>query len=175
MSVRTTVKIFRFLTIVAFALMINLPAQSISKETVVIGKSGYPVPRFVSLAKETVNVRTGPDRQYPIKWVFKRKGLPVKIIAEYGEWRKFIDSEGASGWIWGSLVSSRRTALVLDRNLALYESADKESDVTVVAEGGVIGRLLECRKQWCKIDIQGFKGWALRTSLWGTLEGEELD
>ena len=144
-------------------------------EKVVIGKSGYPVPRFVSLAKDTVNVRTGPDRQYPIKWVFKRKGLPVKVVAEYGEWRKFIDSEGATGWIWGSLVSSRRTALVLDQNLALYEKPDRESDVTVVAEGGVIGELLECEKGWCRLDIQGFKGWARQDSLWGTLNQEELD
>ncbi|WP_417316609.1 SH3 domain-containing protein [Emcibacter sp.] len=156
-------------------LMCILVTPAGANEQVALGKSGYPVPRFVSLAKDTVNVRTGPDRQYPIKWVFKKKGLPVKVIAEYGEWRKFVDSEGATGWVWGALVSSRRTALVLDQNLALYEKANRDSDVSVVAEGGVIGELLECRKDWCRLDIQGFRGWAHRKSIWGTLEGEELD
>ncbi|MFC7048098.1 SH3 domain-containing protein [Emcibacter nanhaiensis] len=165
----------KLLALLLCALVIVCPATAPAKEKVVIGKSGYPVPRFVSLAKDTVNVRTGPDRQYPIKWIFKRRGLPVKVVAEYGEWRKFIDSEGATGWIWGSLVSSRRTVLILDQNLALYEKPDRESDVTVVAEGGVIGELLECESGWCRLDIQGFKGWTRQDSLWGTLEGEELD
>jgi len=144
-------------------------------EKIITGKSGYPVPRYVSLAKNTVNVRTGPDGKYPIIWVFKKSGLPVKVIAEYKDWRKIVDSEGASGWIWGPLLASRRTGLIIAERQPLLKSPEKGQPVAVIAEAGVIGKIRHCRKGWCELDINGFRGWLRQSLFWGTLDGEILD
>ena len=74
--------------------------------------TGLPVPRFVSLGADRVNVRFGPGKQYPINWVFARKDLPVEIVAEFDTWRKIRDFDGEEGWIHSSLLSSRRTIMV---------------------------------------------------------------
>ena len=76
------------------------------------GPSGLPLPRFVSLKAERVNVRSGPNKDNDVNWVYTRVGLPVEIIAEYDNWRRIRDWEGAEGWVLHSLLSGRRTALV---------------------------------------------------------------
>lgn len=154
-------------------ILMCFPAHA--KEKTVVGKSGYLVPRYVSLAKNTVNVRTGPDGKYPIIWVFKKAGLPVKVIAEYKDWRKIVDSEGATGWIWGPLLSSKRTGLIIARRQTLLKGPDNVHPAAVIAEAGVVGKILTCKKNWCRLDINGFKGWLKQGSFWGTLNGETLD
>lgn len=150
-------------------------ANHAAAETVVRGKSGYLVPRFVSLARDKVFVRTGPDRKYPIRWTFQRKKLPVKVTAEYEDWRKIIDSEGATGWIWAPLLSSRRTALILNDTQPLLVGPEETEKTSVIAEEGVIGRLFECDGKWCRMEVGGFKGWLLQTKIWGALDGENFD
>jgi len=149
--------------------------SAMARENTTLGKSGYPVPRYVSLARDTVNVRTGPDGKYPIIWVFKKAGLPVKVIAEYKDWRKIVDSEGAQGWIWGPLLSSKRTALIINEEQVLLKNPAKDETVAVIAESGVIGKIKECNDGWCELDVDGFKGWLEQPDFWGTLDGEILD
>ena len=68
-------------------------------------ETGLPVPRFVTLRADEVNLRTGPGEQYPIEWIYVRAGLPVEIIAEFGNWRRIRDFEGIEGWVFHSLLS----------------------------------------------------------------------
>ncbi len=131
-------------------------------------ETGLPLPRFVSLAAEPANVRTGPGVRYPIEWVFKRKGLPVEIIAEYELWRKIRDSDDAVGWVHKRLLSGRRTVLVGgDSMQVLLEQPETGAKTVTLAEPGVVARLLECRGLWCRIDAAGREGWIPRASLWG--------
>ena len=74
--------------------------------------SGLPVPRFVSLKSDKVNVRAGPTKDHDVAWVYNRAGLPVEVTAEFENWRRIRDWEGAEGWVYHSLLSGRRTALV---------------------------------------------------------------
>ncbi|PCJ34818.1 MAG: hypothetical protein COA93_04160 [Alphaproteobacteria bacterium] len=152
----------------------NTSPEVILQEKTILGPSGYLIPRYVSLAKNTVNVRTGPNGNYPIIWVFKKAGLPVKVIAEYKDWRKIVDSEGARGWVWGPLVSSKRNALIISDQQALLKQPTMGQPVSVIAEAGVIGKIKICREGWCKIDVNGFKGWLRQSVFWGTLRGEVL-
>ncbi len=73
--------------------------------------SGLPVPRYVSLKSDHVNVRAGPTKDNDVAWVYTRSGLPVEITAEFENWRRVRDSEGAEGWVYHSLLSGRRTAV----------------------------------------------------------------
>ena len=77
-----------------------------------LGKSGLPVPRFVSLKAGRVNVRVGPGEDYKVAWVFTRPALPVEIIQEFDTWRRIRDSDGSVGWVFHSLLSGKRTAVV---------------------------------------------------------------
>ncbi len=88
-------------------------AEDSSKHAALEGaKSGQPLPRFVSLKSDKVNVRKGPATDQAIVWVFSRAGLPVEVIAESDNWRRVRDSEGADGWVFHSLLSARRTVLI---------------------------------------------------------------
>ena len=105
--------------------------------------SGLPVPRFVSLKADKVNMHIGPAKTYEVKWVYQRAGLPVEITAEFENWRRIRDADGAEGWVYHSLLSGRRTGLVIakakDVLVPLYEKADVESAVVAKLEPGVLG------------------------------------
>lgn len=166
----------RFICLITSLMLLALTGfAAAAKEKTVVGKSGLLVPRYVSLAKKTVNVRTGPDGKYPITWIFKKRHLPIKIIAEYENWRKIVDSEGATGWIWGPLLSSKRTALIIAEQQSLLKGPDPDQPVAVIAEAGVIGKIRRCTGGWCELDLNGFRGWLKQGSFWGTLDGENLN
>ena len=106
--------------------------------------TGLPVPRFVSLRRDEVNVRFGPGKQYPINWVFTRRGIPVEIIAEFGNWRKIRDYEGVEGWINAGLLEGQRTIMIQGTTRDLKRTADAKARVVLKAQPGVIGRLFDC-------------------------------
>jgi SH3-like domain-containing protein len=133
-----------------------------------------PIPRFVSLRSGEVNLRTGPGTNYPVDWVFVRRGLPVEIIAEFDVWRKIRDWQGTVGWVHQSMLDGRRTARITgaDRELR-SEPADDAAIVARVAPG-VIGRLLECEASWCELDTEGYRGWLKRDEFWGAYPDEKV-
>jgi SH3-like domain-containing protein len=134
--------------------------------------TGLPMPRFVSLGADRVNVRFGPGKQYPIDWVYARKGLPVEIIAEFDTWRKVRDYEEQEGWVHSSLLSSRRTIMVTGEIRELRRTPDPNARVVLRAEPGVVGSLFDCEENWCRIEIEGRRGWLQRSEFWGTRPGE---
>lgn len=138
--------------------------------------TGQPLPRFVSLSASIVNMRTGPGEQHPVVWVYRREGLPVKVIAEFYQWRKVIDHEGAVGWIKSNLLSNRRKLLVTGKGPAdIKRNAAVEARIVALAEPGAIGNLQTCDTAWCLIDLGRAEGWISRAQIWGLLEGEKLN
>lgn len=137
--------------------------------------TGLPLPRFASLAADEVNVRAGPGRRYPVNWRFVRKGLPVMIVAEFEVWRKIRDADGAEGWVHRSLLSGRRTALIVNGLTHLHAKPDSQAPVTVIAEPGVHGRLRECRPGWCEMEVESYTGWIRRQNIFGALDEEVFD
>ena len=129
--------------------------------------TNLPLPRYVSLKTSEGNARRGPGLTHRIDWVFSRAGMPLRVTAEYENWRRIEDAEGAGGWVHYSLLSGTRTALVTDALLDLRAAPLANATVILQAEAGVIARLLECRPDWCRVTIGGEKGWASKTSLWG--------
>ncbi len=134
--------------------------------------SGLPVPRFVSLAADEVNVRTGPGKRYPVGWIYVRQGLPMMVIDEYEDWRRVMDSDGAVGWVHKALLSGRRTALVSGATRPLFQEPDPTSQLVLLAEPEVQGRLLSCKPAWCQLEIDGRRGWMQRAHIFGVLNDE---
>ncbi len=134
--------------------------------------SGLPIPRFVSLKAAEVNVRSGPGTRYPIVWVYRRERLPVEVVEEFDYWRKIRDVEGASGWVHKQMLDGARTVLTLPGMHTLYAQPDTSAKPQMKAEGGVVGALLECSLQWCRVQISGRKAWIARRALYGLARDE---
>ena len=141
--------------------------------------AALPVPRFVSLKSDKVNVRKGPSTDQAIVWVFSRAGLPVEVIAESDNWRRVRDSEGADGWVFHSLLSARRTALITpwskgDERVPLYSSNSTGSRAVAELQSGVLGNVLSCDGEWCNVSVDDYSGYVQQDKLWGVYKGEEV-
>jgi SH3-like domain-containing protein len=137
-----------------------------------VGASGLPLPRYVSLNVDEVNVRTGPGRQYPIRFVLVRRDLPVRIEDEFDTWRQIVDAEGDEGWVHSSLLASKRTVQVMGHIQDLKRSPEADARVVLRAEPGVLGDLVECQNRWCEVTIDERRGWIEASALWGLLPEE---
>jgi SH3-like domain-containing protein len=141
--------------------------------------TGLQLPRFASLKTDRVNLREGPSKDHPTKWVFQRAGLPVEITAEFETWRKVRDSEGAEGWVLHSLLSGRRTALVAPwkhgETFKLFVRASDSSDIAATLQSGVLGDIRTCDGHWCRIEGEGFDGYIQQTNLWGVYPGDRVE
>jgi SH3-like domain-containing protein len=141
--------------------------------------SGLPIPRYVSLKSDHVNVRAGPTKDNDVAWVYTRAGLPVEITAEFENWRRVRDSEGAEGWVYHSMLSGRRTAVVTmksrDELAPLYDRADPGSAVAARLQAGVVTQVKKCTNGWCRIIGNGFDGWIEQQRLWGVYADEKVE
>ena len=138
--------------------------------------SGLPLPRFVSLKRDEVRVRRGPSREYSVAWVYHVRGLPVEVVAEFGNWRRIRDADGSEGWVLRTLLSGWRTAMVAPWNksglLALRDAPDGR--VIAKVKSGVIGKLKKCDGRWCLLAIEGVEGWIEQDALWGVYPDEKF-
>ncbi|MDT8342881.1 MAG: SH3 domain-containing protein [Thermohalobaculum sp.] len=133
-----------------------------------------PLPRYVSLRSSRINVRRGPGQVYRIDWVFRRAGLPVRIVDEYGDWRRIVDADDAGGWVYHSLLSGRRTVLITSPMAELRDEPAATAPVAARAEQGVVARLIDCEPDWCEIEAGDVSGWVRKDALWGVEPGETL-
>lgn len=150
-----------------------------STEVKGLGPSGLPVPRFVSLKTDIVNVRRGPSSEHEVAWVFRRKGLPVEIIAEFEHWRRIRDSEGEEGWVYQSLLAGNRTAIVepwkKGATVALRSKPETSAAAVAMLRSGVVAEVEQCTGQWCELTVDGYEGWIDQATLFGVYPGEKLD
>jgi SH3-like domain-containing protein len=141
--------------------------------------SGLPVPRFVSLKSDRVNVRAGPNKDQDVRWVYTRAGMPVEITAEFENWRRIRDWEGAEGWVYHSLLSGRRSAVVVPKSkeelVPLYDSSSTASAVVAKLQSGVLGTLKTCDGKWCRLTAKDFDGWIEQERLWGAYPNEKVE
>ncbi|MEM7499254.1 MAG: SH3 domain-containing protein [Pseudomonadota bacterium] len=134
--------------------------------------TNLPLPRYVSLRSDEINVRRGPGLEYRMDWVFRRAGLPVRVIGEYRDWRQIVDSDNASGWVYHSLLTGRRTVLVTAARARLLKAPEEDAPLRAEAESGVVADLRQCERHWCEIDAGDVVGWVPKEKLWGVDRGE---
>ncbi len=137
--------------------------------------TNLPLPRFVSLKGSEGNARRGPGLTHRIDWVFTRAGMPLKITAEFENWRRVEDHEGAGGWVHYSLLSGVRSVLVTLDMAELRDAPSSEATVVAQAEMGVIGRVQACTADWCRVALDGQRGWVQKAALWGVKPDEQID
>lgn len=112
-------------------------------------------------------MRNGPGKRYPVKWTYQRKGLPIKIVNEYQQWRKIEDHEGIGGWMHKSVLSGTRNALIRENDVMLRDDPGEGSSASLKLMKNVIVHLEGCRKEWCEISYKNHNGWVPVSLLWG--------
>jgi SH3-like domain-containing protein len=141
--------------------------------------SALPVPRFVSIKADRVNVRGGPDKDHDVSFIFTRVGWPVEITAEFEDWRRIRDSDGSEGWVYHSLLSGKRMAAVQLKEQAdlapVRAEPDPKSPVMARLEVGVLGTVKACTGSWCRLVGKGFDGWVEQDDLWGVYPNEKIE
>jgi SH3-like domain-containing protein len=154
-----------------------LPAFALAETHPMLRHSGLPIPRFVTLKSSEINLRVGPGRDYPILWVYTRKGYPMEVISEFGHWRKLQDKEGTQGWVHAQLLSGERAAIMQTENakqlIPIYADASSTSRLVMEAESGALLHLLSCQAQWCELRAdEAHKGWAEKRYIWGVYKDD---
>jgi len=124
---------------------------------------------FLSLKNEQVNLRIGPSLEYPIKLIYKKKYLPVKILDKSYEWYKIIDFYNNSGWIHTSQLSKKKSAIILKNGFVIYKKPTIYSEPIALVEKGRLVLIQKCKKKWCKINSINFTGWINKKVLWGKI------
>ena len=141
--------------------------------------SGLPLPRFVSMTAARANLRKGPGRQYPIAWILQRRHLPVEIIGEFEHWRKIRERSGEVGWVHKTMLSGKRMGLVIGNSktgeLTPAYAGPEVGKPVLMAEGGAIGAISQCKGDWCAIRFEKAEGWMRREELWGVYPGEMIE
>jgi SH3-like domain-containing protein len=133
-----------------------------------LAQSQQKTPYWASIEEPEARMRTGPSTEFPVKWVYKRQNLPVKVVAVHSVWRKVEDPDGDQGWMHVRLLSPKRTAVVTGGGTgALREAPQETARIAWRVEAGVVGRIDECEKGWCRFENAGRFGYIESDRLWG--------
>lgn len=145
--------------LLAFLLIVAAPLAAQERE----------VPYWASIKTEKLNLRAGPGRDYPVRWVYYRVGLPLKVVRVHEGWRLVRDPAGDEGWVTANLLSKDRGGIVIGQGLAAIREAPRSTaKIKWNAEPGVVGRVEECENGWCQFDVGGRAGFVRADRLWGS-------
>ena len=151
---------YYFVTIVTFFLIFFHINNSLANENA----------NFLSLKKNEVNERVGPSKDYPIKFTYKKKYLPLQILDKFENWKKIKDFENNSGWIHTSLLSKKKSAINIKNNSILYKKPTIFSEPIAKLETGRLVLIKKCKVKWCKITSEKYTGWIKKNYLWGKIK-----
>ena len=133
-------------------------------------------PYWASIASGEAMMRTGPGRNYPGIWLYKRRDLPIRVVQTYPNWRKIVDPGGQQGWMLVTLLSDRRTAMVKAGSPRdIHVRGEANAPVRYRAEAGVVGRIEQCDGSWCRFQVGKREGYIAQADIWGVGDGETFD
>ena len=161
---------FSIFLLINFIIYSNNALSNSKEPKVSINGSGLKIPRIVSLKTSLTYMRSGPGKEFPIKFELKQKGHPLKIIAEYNNWRKVITFNNISGWVHTQLLSSVRTGLIT-KTTFLKKIPSNSSNSLAKLLPNLLINIIICRENWCKIEIVKSKvyvGWVQSETIWGS-------
>ena len=124
---------------------------------------------FLSLKKDKVNVRYGPNLKSPIKYVYKKINLPIKQIDKKENFRRIIDLKNNSGWIHISQLKQINSIIPLNDKILFQEPSNFSKPLAKIKKGRIL-IVKKCNENWCQIKTSKFKGWIKNTDIWGKIK-----
>ena len=135
-----------------------------------INGSGLKIPRMVSLKNSLTYMRSGPGKEFPVKFELKQKGYPLKVVAEFNNWRKVVTYSKISGWVHTQLLSSLKTGIIT-KTTFLKKIPSSSSNSLAKLLPNLLINIKKCQKKWCKVEIvkkKKFIGWVQKETVWGS-------
>ena len=123
---------------------------------------------FLSLKKNKVNVRYGPSFNSPVKFIYKKINLPIKLIDKKENWRRIIDLKNNSGWIHQSQLKKVNSIIPLEDKVLFKKASNFSKPIALIKKGRVL-IIQKCEINWCKIKSEKFKGWVKTDNVWGRI------
>jgi SH3-like domain-containing protein len=124
--------------------------------------------KFLSLKKNKVNVRYGPSFDFPVKYIYEKKNLPIKQIDKKENFRRIIDYKKNSGWIHISQLKKINSVIAIDDKIMFKKSTIFSEPIAKIKQGRLLV-ILKCEVEWCKVESENFKGWVSKDNLWGVI------
>ena len=122
--------------------------------------------KFLSLKKSKVNVRYGPSFEFPVKFIYKKKNLPIKQIDKKENFRRIIDHKKNSGWIHISQLK-KINSVISTKDKILFKNSTKFSEPLAKIREGRLLIIQKCEKEWCRVETEKIVGWIDKNGLWG--------
>ena len=175
---KVTRRTFLMLSFLLAGALPDLPVVEAQAQAGRVGRvTGLDLPRFVSLKASKARLRVGPGVQYPVKWEYLAPDIPLEVIAEFGNWRMVRDWTGAEGWMYHTLLTGRRTAVVSPWRsgvTSLRRFPSGHAPISASLESGVFVEVEDCNGTWCQVQINGaeLEGYIQQIALWGVYPGE---
>jgi SH3-like domain-containing protein len=130
------------------------------------------ISHYVSQRAAQAFLREGPTFQHKVLWVFKHKGYPFGVIAQYDTWRRVVTADGTVGWMAAAMLAEQRTVLVTGKGQVKIMAGAYGGKVVGLANPGATANLVSCEPQVCRIKGEGIDGWITRVRIWGVAQGE---
>ena len=124
---------------------------------------------FLSLKKNKVNVRYGPSFESPVKFIYNKIDLPIKLIDKKENWRRILDVKNNSGWIHSSQLKQINSIITLSDKILFKRPTIFSKPIAKIKKGRVL-IIQNCQTNWCKIKTDNIKGWIKRKNLWGKVK-----
>ena len=122
---------------------------------------------YLILKNNEVNVRYGPGFDYPIKYVYKKKNLPIKVIDKKENFRRIIDFKKNNGWIHTSQLKKGKFLILLKDQILFSKPTRYSKPIIKIAKGRLL-LVKKCKKKWCKVKTEDYLGWVITNNIWGT-------
>ena len=121
---------------------------------------------YLILKNNEVNVRYGPGFDYPIKYVYKKKNLPIKVIDKKENFRRIIDFKKNNGWIHVSQLKKGKSLILLEDQILFSKPTRHSKPILKIAKGRLL-LIKKCKKKWCRVKTQNYLGWIITNNVWG--------
>lgn len=135
--------------------------------------SGEPLPRYAALKANLAYLRKGPGTEYAVDWELSRRHLPVRIVGEYGPWRRVELHDGGRGWIHRVMLTSRRYIVSRGPVARIRRAPDARAAPVARLMAETPLKIRACRRIWCQVEGHGVVGWAAKLDIWG-VDADEI-
>ena len=136
---------------------------------------GHGPEHFMSLKATEVNLRSGPGKEYEVTWIYKRSGLPVRVLRDYNFWMYIRDCDGTEGWIQQNLLCKKKAGLVLEDKAPLRSSSSEHAKIKAYLQKGVLVFPQKVEGPWVFVSVpqpqECYTGWVLKKMIWGDTFG----
>jgi SH3-like domain-containing protein len=131
--------------------------------------------RYVSQRTEKAYLREGPTFDHKVLWIYRHRGYPYAVIAQFDVWRRVRAADGTVGWMAASMLSDKRTVLVTGKGRVELFAKPQEGKVVALADPGAVASLVACKPAACRVRGEDIDGWIAKDRIWGVGANEVFD